>query len=763
MGNKRRVEQLRFSNFRGATQPVDFTFRGDSPVVLIFGENGAGKSTIADAIDFVCNSDFGSLRLRSGVRSSTHIVSSQGNARDLRVELIYGGQSWQATLQGSKPVTQPPGPPRAFVLRRADITRIMEATDSDRYKQLQEFITAPGIEQAEKTLREAIKALKDELQRATQHRATAQATLERFWEAEGLPEDDPLSWARRASQQPAADLGQRIEANTNVLAALDQAAQSEQAAALASGQLQHAQAGHALIEQELAAASKTQSNADLVATLQAARAYLDAHPEAMHCPVCAKPEAQASLLAQINRQLTQLQAIQALQEQLTDSAAVVQRASGAFDVAQAALRVACADLVAQVQATPGVIPQDLVARLAVSDDMEQARRTLQDVTGQRPALERRIQQDSKAVAQHTALRTHLAAIDELTGTVRETQALSDHLEAVFAIVEAERKRYVQDTVDTIGGTVSALYKRVHPDEPLGDLSFGIKPKTIGSLTLTSRFGDHPDVPPGAYYSESHLDTLGLCVYLALAKQAGNALVVLDDVLMSVDDPHLDRVIDLINDEAPNFGQVIITTHSRAWFDRMRSGNGMQAELIELYGWDLNHGMHHSGASLAVDELRTAVSARKLDRQAVASKAGVLLEQVLDDLTLRYNCSVPRKRPPQYTLGELSHAFDRRLRPLLRTEQLDRSGDVETSTALDRLLDAASADSWIRNQVGAHFNPNAAGISDAMVRKFGENVVALADAMICSHCHQLARKNKSGSYWECGGGCGKIRLYPLQAP
>jgi SNF2 family DNA or RNA helicase len=27
----------------------------------------------------------------------------------------------------------------------------------------------------------------------------------------------------------------------------------------------------------------------------------------------------------------------------------------------------------------------------------------------------------------------------------------------------------------------------------------------------------------------------------------------------------------------------------------------------------------------------------------------------------------------------------------------------------------------------------------------------------------ARKNKSGSDWECGGGCGKIRLYSLQAP
>jgi hypothetical protein len=157
----------------------------------------------------------------------------------------------------------------------------------------------------------------------------------------------------------------------------------------------------------------------------------------------------------------------------------------------------------------------------------------------------------------------------------------------------------------------------------------MKEKAIGSLSLTGKFGDNGGVPPAAYYSEAHLDTLGLCVYMALAKESRNALVVLDDVLMSIDDPHLDRVIELIDEEAPNFGHVIITTHSRAWFDRIRLGQGMNAELIELYGWNLNGGIRHSAAPLAVEELRAAVNAPRLDRQAVASRSGMLLEQLLD--------------------------------------------------------------------------------------------------------------------------------------
>jgi hypothetical protein len=233
--------------------------------------------------------------------------------------------------------------------------------------------------------------------------------------------------------------------------------------------------------------------------------------------------------------------------------------------------------------------------------------------------------------------------------------------------------------------------------------------------------------------------------------------------MSVDDPHLDRIIDLINDEAPNFGHVIITTHSRSWFDSVRIGKRMSAELIELYGWGLDSGMRHDHAPLVVDELRDVVQAVKINRQLIASRAGILLEQLLDDLTIRYSSKLPRKHPPRYTLGELVNGIDSQLRKLMRIEQLDINGNIEKTINFFDLINVATADGWIRNQVGAHFNPDAVGISDAMIQKFGENALAVADAILCKHCLQLPSKNKSGSYFECGSGCGKIRLYPLITP
>lgn len=756
---KRQVERLQFTAFRGATQPVVFHFAPNKPIVLIFGENGSGKSTIADAFDFLCNNDFGSIRLKKGTTPASHIVAVSGQAKDLQVEMDYGGQTWQARLQGGRPVTTPADPPHAFILRRTDITRIMEVTDGDRYKNLKEFITVPSIEDAEAALRSLCRSVESEVERAVQQKLTAETTLQKLWEAEGKPNSDYQQWAQSVVFRSMDFLIQQIAGEKQVLEAIDETIRVSVAYTKAESDLSLNQRQMQEIESQIRRVKETQSSGDLLKTLQAAQVYLRNHPEVEKCPLCAKPEPHQTLLNLVDAQLAQLQQLQALQGQLDQQQQSVQECEGVYKAARVKRDQAFDNLARMLPAL-----RDLGIALPDSSlGINEIQALLPKIIESRSTLAQRIEVAEKTVNQHNAVRTQLDTITELEREMHAKHALSDRLRMMLEVVEVERKQFVQDTIEKISQTVNALYNRIHPDEPLGKPSFGMKPNTIGSLTMRGKFGDNEDVPPVAYYSEAHLDTLGLCVYLALAKQSGNALVVLDDVLMSIDDPHLDRVIELINDEAPNFGQVIITTHSRVWFDRMRLGQGMAAELIELYGWDLQNGIQHSKAPLAIEDLRQAVSSPRLDRQQVASRAGILLEQLLDELTLLFQCRLPRKSVAAYTLGELADGLDKKLVRLLRVEQFDLAGNLLANTELFPLITAATADAWIRNQVGAHFNPCASGISDAMVRKFGENVLAFADVYLCDYCRQLPRKNKAGSYWECGGGCGKIHLHPLLAP
>jgi energy-coupling factor transporter ATP-binding protein EcfA2 len=591
-----RLERLQLTAFRGATRPTAFQFQGDRPLILIFGENGAGKSTLADAIDFLCNNDFGSLALKSGVRPARHIVSVNARPGDLSVEMVYGGQRWRAFLKGAKPVTTPaePRPPRPFVLRRADITRIMEATDSQRYKSLQPFITAPRIERAEAELRKASNAVAKQVDAALQQKGSAEAMLKELWIAEGRPGENFLAWARTAVRQPVATLETRIAGDRARLNALDQALEADRVVTVQAARLDRTRWEYAELNRQFQQASQAQAEADLLETLQAAQAYLQGHADADRCPVCAKPEPRSALLARLDAQLAQLEEVQRLRRRLETKLEEGHELRGAYDAALQARRGAYADLLIQLQESPDALPPDIpVAAVDFTDDPAaeaEARATLDALTAYRPSMERRVAEAEHALGRHSAFSAHLAAIDRWTDVLLETYTLDARLKAMLAIMEEERKRYVEQTVEGISGAVGRLYSRIHPGEPLGDLRFGLKQKTKGSLTLTGAFGPVDAAPPGAYYSDAHLDTLGLCVYLALARQAGDALVVLDDVLATLDGPHLDRVMALIAEEAPAFGQVIITTHDRAWFERAGQSGGVQAELVELAGWDLQEGM-----------------------------------------------------------------------------------------------------------------------------------------------------------------------------
>lgn len=596
------IERLTLKYFRGSCQPVTFEFARGKNITLIYGENGAGKSTIADALDFVCNNEFGCLRNRSGVAPRTHVVSVNASPAEMEVELVYGGQTWRASLQGGKPRTTPDGAPPAFILRRADISRIVEATASERYKTLQAFITVPKVERAEGELRRAVKEVEGEAEQTLAGRRLATEALTRFWQAEGNPGKSPIEWAIQQTREDTTSLSQRImtvrslldrldrlmDAHTQVIDAHQQLIEAQRQAVTADARLQQVQA------------QMVSESGALVAVLEEAGRYIAGiQGELHHCPVCGKLEEGSVLAARIESELRRLSALKTQRDASMHAAQAVEKANNIFEAARRHMRQHADAFVTAYQSAPETLTAPLAHLAAILSNpggttVRQVANAIDAVLTHRAALEARLNSDQKTLNQLNAIKSHLQLLATNDTELREQQRLAGHLARMLEVVERERKRYVSELMNNIAESVASLYARIHPNEPLGLPTFHMKERTTGSLELKANFGDISEAPPGAYYSEAHLDTLGLCVYLALAKHsgAGNALVVMDDVLTSVDDAHLERIVDLLADEAPNFGHLIITTHSRAWCDRLCRAKGIRADLIELDGWDLKRGIQH---------------------------------------------------------------------------------------------------------------------------------------------------------------------------
>src|SRR5215813_10857450 len=202
----KRIEKITLTRFRGATTRTEIVFDPRKPITFIFGENGSGKSSIVDAIDFVCNQAPGSLADRSSTKPKDHLPTIGYKAKDINVEIVCGGRAWSAKFSGAKILSSDEATvPVAHVLRRSRLLTLIDATPAERYKQLQKFIEVEGVEASEQSLRDAARDAARTLDEKSRAKVESEIELERFWVDEGMPgapEQNALGWA---AAQSAAD------------------------------------------------------------------------------------------------------------------------------------------------------------------------------------------------------------------------------------------------------------------------------------------------------------------------------------------------------------------------------------------------------------------------------------------------------------------------------------------------------------------------------------------------------------------------------
>jgi hypothetical protein len=192
--------------------------------------------------------------------------------------------------------------------------------------------------------------------------------------------------------------------------------------------------------------------------------------------------------------------------------------------------------------------------------------------------------------------------------------------------------------------------------------------------------------------------------------------------------------------------------------------GQACQFVELTGWAIDDGIRIISSLPEVDRLRALLAEAPIDPQSICSKAGVILEAVLDYLTLKYECAVPRRHGAAYNLGDLLPAIGSKLRDALKVEIRDGLTDsaaasnsiVELKPILDELTRIAQA----RNAFGAHFKAISFELLDTDAVGFAKHVLMLVDAL--THPEDGWPSNdKSGSYWR--NSADSRRLHPLKKP
>jgi len=158
------------------------------------------------------------------------------------------------------------------------------------------------------------------------------------------------------------------------------------------------------------------------------------------------------------------------------------------------------------------------------------------------------------------------------------------LEIVYNEFVKVQKEGLENFITTFSGKINEYYQFMNPDEPFQ----GIKIVTIGDedelngITIEYKYNGNWVSPPQKYFSESHLNCFGLSFFLASVNAFNNKnnFILLDDVISSFDSTHRKRFAELIFEKFSKY-QIILLTHEIDWFTNFVS------PLAKKKGWLIN--------------------------------------------------------------------------------------------------------------------------------------------------------------------------------
>lgn len=181
-----------------------------------------------------------------------------------------------------------------------------------------------------------------------------------------------------------------------------------------------------------------------------------------------------------------------------------------------------------------------------------------------------------------------ADIDNYDDDVKELEKQIELADKTFKIFKKSRKEYINNIFSQISDDVEYYYDFIHDSDEILSPDIVTSDRKI-DVKLNS-FGENVD--SRSFASEGHLDTLGLCIFLAFNKQFNNlGLIVLDDVLTTVDMYHKGRIARLLVDEFGDF-QFFITAHSMSWVDELESlcvEENIDNVIYKIDDWSLEDG------------------------------------------------------------------------------------------------------------------------------------------------------------------------------
>lgn len=596
-----RIKTVRLSWFRGAADPVSLDL--DCKSMVVYGVNGSGKSSFVDAIEYALNDGkIGHLAHEySGKRQekaipNTHVSKGQKTEltikfkddSELKTEIKQDGSS---TTSCTEAIAMRTWDYRRTVLRQDEVAAFIHDTKGDKYSALLPLLGLHKIEVAAENLRQLAKSvevqskLKETKVTLNEVKAKRKETFGEDSNDQILKKIQKLHATYCTDNSATEEALSRCEEIKKILNTRISESSTDQRRYVVLQSVAKLQL-KAQINVVRSARAKLDSEVDPLITeklevLAPTDAFLSklGNANEVECPACGRTIPVDAFQAHIKSE----------QHRLKDIINI-------FDTRKAAIGTMC-DTIKSLKtnlSTPDVkswrdeltkgnladnfayldrVNTEALRLTCGEDDLKAFEGTLLPLidaaataSKDAPLEAQQLSTDKQMVADGKAV---IAAIEQTSAAAR-AETLVDFIRALERGIREEIRLRSQKVIDEISSDMQVMWATLHPDDAVEKVRLYLPSAADKAIDIGLKFHGVEQDSPRLTLSEGYRNSLGLSIFLAMAKrEAGfDRPLFLDDVVVSLDRNHRGMIIELLEKDFSG-RQVVILTHDREWYTELR--------------------------------------------------------------------------------------------------------------------------------------------------------------------------------------------------
>lgn len=596
-----RIKAIKVSWFRGAADPV--SLEPDCKSMVVYGVNGSGKSSFVDAVDYVLNDgkighlahEYSGRRQEKAVPNThrpkgqkTELSITFKGGSELKTEITHDGSSKSS---GAEAVAMHKWEYRRTVLRQDEVAAFIHDTKGGKYSALLPLLGLHQMEVAAENLRQLAKSIDEQSNRKVTRVGLKEVEKKRKTIFGAISDDQIQTKIQELHAKYCADkavttdalsrckelkaaletriAGSSVDQRRHVilqdLAALDLKGNVD-AVRIASGKL--SRAVEPLIAEKLEILNSTGAFVDKLGD-----------EEKVQCPACGRSILVDTFQAHVKAERERLHDInntfdtrKAAIGTLCDTVKSLKSNLGKADLKVWRDDLAEGPLAASFVHLDGINADALRASCA-ENELKAIESILLPLIDAAISATKDAPPDAQQLsADKQTVEVGIAVIQSIVKAAEADRAdtLVSFISSLEQGVREEIKLQSLTVIGNISADIQGMWAILHPGETIEGMRLYLPEHADKAIDIGLNFHGVDQESPRLTLSEGYRNSLGLCIFLAMAKREAenDRPLFLDDVVVSLDRNHRGMIVDLLEKEFSD-RQVVVLTHDREWYTELR--------------------------------------------------------------------------------------------------------------------------------------------------------------------------------------------------